>query len=231
MSGTTSIDDLPISPQTDGNIKIDLQEKNIMINNPAKELKNIRNEIGANGMGSNGMVSNANGMGANGMGANAMGSQAQGGTASIGTTDINSFINGIQKASASGVLSLPTRDIPQYQNHITQDNQTQANYVPRGPDDYIKEHQTPEDIIQKNLKREESQNTLDEYYNEIHIPLMIGVLYFIFHLPVVRKSIFKYIPALFNADGNLNGTGYIANSLMFSGLCYVTFRSINYMSV
>jgi hypothetical protein len=220
MSGTTSIDDLPISPQTDGNIKMDLQEKNIMINNPAKDLNNVRNAMGSN--------ANANAMGAN---ANAMGSQAQSGTSSIGTTDINSFINGIQKASASGVLSLPTRDIPQYQNHITQDNQTQANYVPKGPDDYIKEHQTPEDIIQKNLKREESENTLDEYYNEIHIPLMIGVLYFIFHLPVVRKSIFKYIPALFNADGNLNGTGYIANSLMFSGLCYVTFRSINYMSV
>jgi hypothetical protein len=220
MSGTTSIDDLPISPQTDGNIKIDLQEKNIMINNAAKDLNNVRNEMGANG----------NGMGANGMGTNAQ-AQAQAGSASIGTTDINSFINGIQKASASGVLSLPTRDIPQYQNHITQDNQTQANYVPKGPDDYIKEHQTPEDIIQKNLKREESENTLDEYYNEIHIPLMIGVLYFIFHLPVVRKNIFKYIPALFNADGNLNGTGYIANSLMFSGLCYVTFRSINYMSV
>jgi hypothetical protein len=216
MSGTTSIDDLPISPQTDGNIKMDLQEKNIMINNPAKDLNNVRNAMGSNAMGAN---------------ANAMGSQAQSGTSSIGTTDINSFINGIQKASASGILSLPTRDIPQYQNHITQDNQTQANYVPKGPDDYIKEHQTPEDIIQKNLKREESENTLDEYYNEIHIPLMIGVLYFIFHLPVVRKSIFKYIPALFNADGNLNGTGYIANSLMFSGLCYVTFRSINYMSV
>jgi len=216
MSGTTSIDDLPISPQTDGNIKIDLQEKNIMINNAAKDLKNARNEMGSN---ANGMVSNA------------MGSNAQAGSGTIGTTDINSFISGIQKASASGVLSLPTRDIPQYQNHITQDNQTQANYVPKGPDDYIKEHQTPEDIIQKNMKREESENTLDEYYNEIHIPLMIGVLYFIFHLPVVRKSIFKYIPALFNADGNLNGTGYIANSLMFSGLCYVTFRSINYMSV
>lgn len=199
MSGTTSIDDLPISPQTDGNIKMELHEKNVRIDNvridnPSKELKNVRD----NG---------------------------------IGTNEMNSLITGIQKASASGVLSLPTRDIPQYQNHITQDNQTQANYVPKGPDDYIKEHQTPEDIIQKNLKREESENSLDEYYNEIHIPLMIGVLYFMFHLPVVRKNIFKYIPALFNADGNLNGTGYIANSLMFSGLCYATFRSINYMSV
>ena len=206
MSGTTSIDDLPISPQTDGNIKMELHEKNVRIDNvridnvridnPSKELKNVRD--------------NGNG---------------------IGTNEMNSLITGIQKASASGVLSLPARDIPQYQNHITQDNQTQANYVPKGPDDYIKEHQTPEDIIQKNLKREESENSLDEYYNEIHIPLMIGVLYFIFHLPVVRKNIFKYIPALFNADGNLNGTGYIANSLMFSGLCYATFRSINYMSV
>jgi hypothetical protein len=188
---TTKIDDLPISPQTDGNIKLHLQENNIVIDNPIKKISAEREKD---------------------------------------TTDINTLISGIQQASISGMLSLPTRDIPQNQNHITQDSQIQANYIPKGPDDYIKEHQTPEDIIKKNAKREINENSLDEYYNELNIPIMIGVLYFLFHLPVVRKSIFKYFPILFNKDGNLNGTGYIANSLMFASICYATFKSINYMS-
>ena len=191
-NGTTSIDDLPVSNQIDGNIKLHLQEKNVIIDNPAKTATINREKD---------------------------------------TTDINSLISSIQQASASGMLSLPSRDIPQNQQHITQDNQIQANYVPKGPDDYIKEHQTPEDIIQKNAQRESNGQSLDDYYNEMHIPIMIGVLYFMFHLPVVRKNIFKYIPFLFNKDGNLNGTGYVANSIMFSGLCYATFKSINYMSV
>ena len=191
-NGTTSIDDLPVSNQIDGNIKLQLQEKNVIIDNPAKTATINREKD---------------------------------------TTDINSLISSIQQASASGMLSLPSRDIPQNQQHITQDNQIQANYVPKGPDDYIKEHQTPEDIIQKNAQRESNGNSIDEYYNELHIPIMICVLYFLFHLPVVRKNMFKFIPFLFNKDGNLNGTGYVANSIIFSGLCYGIFKSINYMSV
>ena len=191
-NGTTSIDDLPISNQVDGNIKLHLQEKNVVIDNPIKTSTIEREKH---------------------------------------TTDINKLISGIQQASASGLLSLPSRDIPQNQQHITQDNQIQANYVPKGPDDYIKEHQTPEDIIQKNAQRESNGNSIDEYYNELHIPIMICVLYFLFHLPVVRKNMFKFIPFLFNKDGNLNGTGYVANSIIFAGLCYGIFKSINYMSV
>ena len=191
-NGTTSIDDLPISNQIDGNIKLQLHEKNVIIDNPAKTATINREKD---------------------------------------TTDINSLISSIQQASASGMLSLPSRDIPQNQQHITQDNQIQANYVPKGPDDYIKEHQTPEDIIQKNAQRESNGNSIDEYYNELHIPIMICVLYFLFHLPVVRKNMFKFIPFLFNKDGNLNGTGYVANSIIFAGLCYGIFKSINYMSI
>jgi hypothetical protein len=176
----------------DGNIKLNLQEKNVIIDNPIKTATIEREKD---------------------------------------TTDINKLISGIQQASASGLLSLPSRDIPQNQQHITQDHQIQANYVPKGPDDYIKEHQTPEDIIQKNAQRELNGNSMDEYYNELHIPIMICVLYFLFHLPIVRKNMFRYIPFLFNKDGNLNGTGYVANSIIFAGLSYGIFKSINYMSV
>lgn len=191
-NGTTNIDDLPISNQTDGNIKLVLQEKNIIVDNPIKTSMNEREKE---------------------------------------SSEINKLITGIQQASASGMTSLPSRDIPKNDQHIIQDNQIQANYVPKGPDDYIKEHQTPEDIIQKNSKKELNNNLLDEYYNDFQLPIMICVLYFLFHLPIVRKNMFKYIPFLFNKDGNLNGTGYIVNSIIFSVLCYGIFKMINYMSI
>ncbi len=66
------------------------------------------------------------------------------------TADLNQLINGIQQASAAGMTTLPARDIPQQQNHITQDNTTRANYIPTGPDDYIQAHQTQEEIIRRN---------------------------------------------------------------------------------
>lgn len=191
-NGTTNINDLPISNQTDGNIKLVLQEKNIIVDNPIKTSMNEREKE---------------------------------------SSEINKLITGIQQASASGMTSLPSRDIPKNDQHIVQDNQIQANYVPKGPDDYIKEHQTPEDIIQKNSKKELNNNLLDEYYNDFQLPIMICVLYFLFHLPIVRNNMFKYIPFLFNKDGNLNGTGYIVNSIIFSVLCYGIFKMINYMSI
>ena len=40
--GTTSIDSLPISPQSGGNIQLDTYEKNIQIPNPSQALQKER---------------------------------------------------------------------------------------------------------------------------------------------------------------------------------------------
>ena len=192
--GTTSIDDLPLSPQTaNPNIKLETREmQNIQVENPAQDLQKAR--------------------------------EAQ-------TADLNQLINGIQQASAAGMTALPARDIPQQQNHITQDNTTRANYIPTGPDDYIQAHQTHEEIIRKNAEREESNNKLDAMYDEFSIPLIISVLYFVFQLPVLRKNLFKFLPILFNKDGNPNISGYVVNSISFGALSYLIMKGVNYMSV
>ena len=192
-SGTTSIADLPLSPQTaQPNIKLETNEVNMKMENPAQDLQKVREEQ---------------------------------------TTDLNQFINGIQQASAAGMTSLPARDIPQQQNHITQDEQTRASYVPAGPDDYIKAHLSNEEIIRRNAERQEDKNKFNDIYDEFSMPLMIGVLYFVFQLPVIRKNLFKFLPMLFNKDGNPNISGYIVNSVSFASLCFLMMKSVNYMSV
>ena len=199
--GSTSIDDLPISPQTTQLNVNNTGANNTDVNNTGVNNTDVRVETPPT---------------------NLQNSQ---------TTDINQVINGIQQASIAGMTSLPTRDIPRQQTHITNDSETRANYIPKGPDDYIKIHQSNEDIVRRNAERNESNNKVNDIYDEMSLPLMIGVLYFMFQLPIVRKKLFKFLPMLFNKDGNPNLSGYIVNSVSFAALSLLMMKGVNYMSV
>ena len=199
--GSTSIDDLPISPQTTQLNVNNAGANNTDVNNSGVNNTDVRVETPPT---------------------NLQNSQ---------TTDINQVINGIQQASIAGMTSLPSRDIPRQQTHITNDSETRANYIPEGPDDYIKIHQSNEDIVRRNAERNESNNKVNDIYDELSLPLMIGVLYFMFQLPIVRKKLFKFLPMLFNKDGNPNLSGYIVNSVSFAALSLLMMKGVNYMSV
>ena len=41
-ASTTNLDDLPLSPQNDGNIQLETKEMNVKIDNPAQELQTTR---------------------------------------------------------------------------------------------------------------------------------------------------------------------------------------------
>ena len=156
-ASTTNLDDLPLSPQNDGNIQLETKEMNVKIDNPAQELQTTRET-----------------------------------DPEAKQKNMNQLVNGIQQASAAGMLGLPARDIPQTQTHLTQDAQMQPNFVPEAPSDYIQEHQTSEDIIKANAHRQEKEDSLDLLYAELQTPILIGVMYFIFQLPVVIKNVFKF---------------------------------------
>lgn len=195
--GTTSIDSLPISPQTGDNIRLDTYDKNVKVNNPSQTLQQERDN-------------------------DPMATQK----------NINQFVTGIQQASAAGLTMLPSRDIPQGQAHLSQDVNTQANYIPQGQGqsalgmqsglgDYILEHQTNEDIIRAQAQKQEKKNSLEYLYDELQAPLLIAILYFMFQLPVVQKQLCRVIPALFKKDGNPNLSGYIFTSVAFAGVYFV----------
>jgi len=193
MDGTTSIDSLPISPQTQ-NVQLEMYE-NVRVDNPAHTLQKNREEDPA-----------------------------------ANQRNLNQFVSGIQQASAAGMTALPSRDIPQNQEHLVNDVQMQPNFIPQSGGDYILTHQTSEDIIRENARRQTKTDSLDAVYNELQIPILIGVLYFLFQLPVVRKNILKYIPSLFSKDGNYNLSGYLVNSIMFAGFYFMMTKGIKHFS-
>ena len=136
------------------------------------------------------------------------------------------FVEDIQKAADSGALALHSRDIPQTQNHIVQDEQTTANYVPPAPEPYIKEREK-----QAPFGEPEHASRFDELCHRLQEPILIGILYFIFQLPAVRSSIIRLMPPLFQSDGNSNMAGYLFNSVLFAGAYYGVIYTIEQMKL
>ena len=91
---------------------------------------------------------------------------------------MNTVVTDIQQAKAAGQTSLPSRDIPLDTHNIIQDEQIKANFVPKGPQDYIQEHETTQDMLKENLKDKNRKDSLEVVYEELQMPIMLGVLFF-----------------------------------------------------
>ncbi len=146
--------------------------------------------------------------------------------------DYTSKLNSTLKDIGNGnPLQLPSRDIPQNTASINSDVNMQPNYIPPNNNDYIANHVTPNEIIQQNREKEMNNDKTEEFYETIQMPLLVGLLFFIFQLPFIRKNLFIYLPSLFNKDGNPNLSGYLFNSAIFA-LLYFSFTYIlKYISI
>jgi hypothetical protein len=139
---------------------------------------------------------------------------------------ISQIVSGIQQASSSGATLLPSRDIPRTTETMMQDNQIQANYIPQVQQkDYIKEYETPQEILDNYNRSVKQTDTLDDVYEEFQIPLLLAILFFFFQLPIFKKKMFTFLPFLFFKDGNYNIQGYIFMSVLF-GLFYYLLTKI-----
>jgi len=227
MGDTTSIDDLPTDP-TSGNIN-----NNVV-------LQKMELSTGANGMGmgmqsqgqTQGQVYNPNisSLGVNGP---MQPSQMQQGPQMQQPSNImNEMISGLQRASASGMTALPSRDIPMNTSNMMNDAQVKPNFIPTpqtqqmnqnqfGPrpmpsNNYIEEHEQDMTSEDKYKKSQIANSHAENIYKLIQIPVVVGILYFAFQLPVTRKYVLKFIPSVFNSDGNYNISGLIFMSVLFS---------------
>jgi hypothetical protein len=146
--------------------------------------------------------------------------------------DYTSKLNSTLKDIGNGnPLQLPSRDIPQNTASINNDVNVQPNYIPPNNNDYIANHITPDEIIQQNREKEVINDKTEEFYETIQMPILVGLLFFIFQLPFIRKNLFIYLPSLFNKDGNPNLSGYLFNSAIFA-LLYFSFTYIlKYISI
>jgi len=153
---------------------------------------------------------------------------------------MNEVIQGVQRASANGMTMIPTRDIPMNPNVYTHDDQARPNYVPQPPSgtqypdgsgggshDYIKDHTSMESIVRANARQSNQLDTIEAIYYDLQMPILIGVLYFIFQMPVFRAQLLHFLPSLFGDDGNFKITGLTATSVMFAGTFFVIMKVFN----
>ena len=212
----TNLDDLPVSGESESNVNIKITEQNQIVNNSVSKLEEQRkNDIQQ-------VISQQ---------APQPQAQPQAQQQSGESIDINSFITGIQNAAANGGLQLPSRDIPQSQNHLTQDSQLKPNYIPDSNTDYIENSYNHNEIINQNKRKETNVNNLDSLYDDIHIPIILAVIYFVFQLPIIKKNTLKYIPSLFSKDGNYNFSGYIVTSIAFASSYYFIIKTLEYLTI
>lgn len=145
---------------------------------------------------------------------------------------MNELVNGLQQASMKGMTSLPSRDIPRDTNHITQDETTKPNYIPKANNfDYISEHEKKEDIINKHMINANKQDTFDYLFEELQTPVLISLLYYLFKQPFIEKLLLKYFPVFFKKSGHFKWYGSLIMSLLF-GATYYSFNTFfNHLSI
>ena len=150
---------------------------------------------------------------------------------------MNEVLQGVQRASANGMTMIPTRDIPMNPNSFTHDDQARPNYVPPfeggaggaggGERDYINEHTSMESIVRANARQSNQLDTIEAIYYDLQMPILLGVLYFIFQMPVFRAQLLHFLPSLFGEDGNFKMIGLTATSAMFAGTFFVIMKIFN----
>lgn len=143
--------------------------------------------------------------------------------------DLSNILKSMEQiASSSDVLGLPSRDIPQMSNR--EDIQTTPNYVPQHKN-YIEEYQGIEDIKEKKRKEDNRTTSLHYLYEELQIPIIIGLLYFLFHLPIINNWFTRNFKFAFHGDGNMNLNGYILKSVVFAFLYFALLSFMKNMNI
>ena len=146
-------------------------------------------------------------------------------------TTIHQIVSGLQQASSTGATQLQSRDISRTTDVVMQDPQVQPNYIPPQSNvDYISQQENNHDIIQQYNKQQTYSDHIDQVYDEMQIPLLICVLYFLFQLPICKRYLYRYFPALFSNDGNSNIYGLLFTSVLFGLLYYILSKIMMYCS-
>jgi len=219
MGDTTSIDDLPTDPSS-GNMNNNVVLQKMELSSGAGGGQGIQGQV-------QGQVYNPSIAGLGGP------TQAQ-----IPSTPniMNEMISGLQRASASGMTNLPSRDIPMTTSNMMNDAQIKPNFIPNpqaqihaqgqqinqyGPrpmpsNNYIEEHEQDMTSEEKYRKSQSENSNAENIYKLMQVPIIVGILYFAFQLPVTRKYVLKFIPSVFNSDGNYNISGLIFMSSLFA---------------
>jgi hypothetical protein len=146
----------------------------------------------------------------------------------LSQSTIAELVSGIQKVAKQGSTSLPSRDIPMSESKVITDEEVKPNYIPSSETaDYIKDYQHNDTILQNYETNAANVKNIEDIYDELQGPILAALLYFIFQLPSTKKYENKFIPGLFNTDGNMNLYGFIFNSCIVGVLLFIIKRLLN----
>ena len=136
-------------------------------------------------------------------------------------------INGIQQAAMmNNNMELPSRDIPTNTNHMMQDVQIQPNYLPNGGHTNFIDNRVSQDLINDyNQKQNTLLNNNDFIYDQLKIPIIISILFFIFNFNTVNDNLNAIFPSLFKSDSTLKTSGFAFKSLLF-GVSYYSLNNL-----
>ena len=141
---------------------------------------------------------------------------------------IAELVSGIQKMSNSGNTSLPTRDIPMSEAGVAVDETVKPNYVPPSNNtDYINDYISNESILRDHEKSETTTKNVEDLYDELQTPVLAAMLYFLSQMPATKKYESRFIPGLFNTDGNMNLYGLMFNSVVMCAILFIVKRLMN----
>ena len=225
MSDATDINSLPLNPMNGGSMEPNIiMHKNEIIENKLENIAQARDNELRQMMMNQGQTQHQevhNQMQQN---------QSQTHNVSLDQNLINKLISGIQQASINGQTELPSRDIPQMTSQYTQDSQIKPNFIPnQNTNDYINNNLSSDDIIRQNTRKYNKSDTLDVIYDELQMPILIGILFFMFQLPFFRKYLMSFLPSIFNNDGNFTLKGLIVTSTLFATSFYTIKKILNYL--
>jgi hypothetical protein len=118
---------------------------------------------------------------------------------------------------------LPSRDIPQDTIGYTNDEEITANYIPAPPKssvDFVKEYEeTQQRRDRGNRRRDRAVRSLEEFLSDVRVPVIIGILFFLFQLPLFNRTLIHYVPNIVMEDGLFSVYGLLLKSGLF-GLAY-----------
>ena len=146
----------------------------------------------------------------------------------LSQSTIAELVSGIQKMSSSGNTSLPTRDIPMSESGVAIDETVRPNYVPPSNNtDYINDYISNESILRDHEKSETTTKNVEDLYDELQTPVLAAMLYFLSQMPATKKYETRFIPGLFNTDGNMNLYGILFNSVVMCAILFIVKRLMN----
>lgn len=144
----------------------------------------------------------------------------------IDENQIRQIVSGIQDASLHGATRLNSVDFPKESVEIVTDNAITPNYIPpptnpRVNTDYIKEDTDMPTIISTQNCKIKNKQLFDNIYDEIQMPLIVSVLFFMFQLPVLKQYLYNNFKMFHYADGSMNLIGNVSFSILFGILYYI----------